>query len=121
MENNFLEEIKKELKRKKNLLEQELKNFAKKDEKLEGDWDTKYPKFESSASNNLEEAADEVEEYSNLLPVEYSLETKLVDINKALDKVEKGNYGICEKCGKKIAVERLKVSPEAKNCLNCEK
>ena len=38
-----------------------------------------------------------------------------------LEKIKKGKYGICEKCGKEIPLERLEVSPEARFCLKCEK
>lgn len=89
---------------------------------MEGDWDTKYPSFNGgSGSQALEEAADQVEEYSNLLPVEHSLEIQLRAVNAALEKIEKGNYGKCDKCGKAINKERLKIHPEAKLCEKCAK
>lgn len=117
-----LKKIKKELEAKKNLIEQELQRFAKKDEELKGDWNTKFPKFNgSSGGNTLEEAADEVEEYITNLPIEHSLETRLKDINSALERIEKGKYGKCEKCLKSIPKERLKVYPEARFCLKCHR
>ena len=67
--NSSLKKVKKELEAKRNLIEQELQRFAKKDEKLKGDWDTKFPKLNGdSGSQTLEEAADEVEEYANKAP-----------------------------------------------------
>ena len=118
----FLKKIKKELEAKKNLIEQELQRFAKKDEKLKGDWNTKFPKFnESSGGNTLEDAADEVEEYITKLPIEHSLETRLKDIDSALERIEKGKYGKCEKCGKAIPKERLEVYSEARFCLKCHR
>ena len=117
-----LKKIKKELEAKKNLIEQELQRFAKKDEELKGDWNTKFPKFNgSSGGNTLEEAADEVEEYITNLPIEHSLETRLKDIDSALERIEKGKYGKCEKCLKSIPKERLKVYPEARFCLKCHR
>ena len=117
-----LKKIKKELEAKKNLIEQELQRFTKKDEKLKGDWNTKFPKFNgSSGGNTLEEAADEVEEYITKLPIEHSLETRLKDIDSALERIEKGKYGKCEKCLKSIPKERLKVYPEARFCLKCRR
>ncbi|PIZ27510.1 hypothetical protein COY45_02080 [Candidatus Berkelbacteria bacterium CG_4_10_14_0_8_um_filter_42_34] len=117
-----LKKIKKELEAKKNLIEQELQRFAKKDEELKGDWNTKFPKFNgSSGGNTLEEAADEVEEYITKLPIEHSLETRLKDIDSALERIEKGKYGKCEKCLKSIPKERLKVYPEARFCLKCHR
>ena len=122
MNKKLLNELKRQLEKEKVTIEEELKRFAKKDEKLKGDWDTIFPKWNGEAgSAGLEKAADEVEEYEARLPVEFNLETKLKNIDLALEKIKKGKYGICEKCGKEIPEERLKVSPEARFCLRCKK
>jgi len=97
-------------------IENSLKKFATKDKKTKGDWNTKFPEFNS---NDLDEAADEVEEYESLLPIEFSLENRLKDINIALEKIKKGKYGICEKCKKEISKERLEIFPEARRCAKC--
>ena len=121
MNKKLLKELKEKLEKEKSLIEKELKGFAKKDEKLKGDWDTKFPKWDGEAgSSSSETMADEVEEYESLLPVEHILELKLRDINLALEKIGKGKYGICEKCGKEIEAERLKTIPEARLCLRCK-
>jgi DnaK suppressor protein len=115
-----LREVKKELEAKKSIIEQELQRFATKDEKLKGDWDTRFPKLNGdSGSQALEEAADEVEEYATKLPIEHSLETRLKDIDLALEKIGKGTYGRCEKCDEKISKDRLEAYPEARFCLDC--
>lgn len=117
-----LKELKEKLESQKATIEQELQKFAKKDDKLKGDWDTKFPKFNSdSGSQPLEDAAGEVEEYLSKLPVERSLENRLRNIDLALEKLKKGNYGKCEKCGKNIPKERLEIVPEARFCLKCQK
>ena len=117
MENDLLKELKKKLEENKKKLERELKSFAEKDKKLKGDWDTRYPKFDGG---KIEEEADEVEEYSNLLPVENTLETELKKVNRALEKIEKNTYGICEKCKNPISEDRLKVYPRAVYCQKCQ-
>ncbi len=118
--NSSLKKIKKDLQTKRDMIEQELQRFAKKDEKIKGDWDTKFPKLNGdSGVQTLEDAADEVEEYATKLPIEYGLETRLKDINLTLEKIEKRQYGRCEKCGKKIPKERLQAYPEARFCLKC--
>jgi len=116
-----LEKIKDKLEADKKIIEETLKTFADKDQKLKGDWDSRFPAF---SGESLEDAADEVEQYEALLPVEFSLETRLKDINIALDKIEKGkkgNYGVCEKCQKQIPQDRLAIYPEARECSNCQK
>lgn len=117
MEDNLLKKLKEKLEENKERLERELKSFAEKDKKLKGDWDTRYPKFDGG---KLEEEADEVEEYGNLLPVENTLEIELEKVNRALEKMKKGEYGICEKCHHPISESRLKVYPQARYCKKCQ-
>jgi len=122
MDKKTLKEIEKKLKKQKESLEQELNRFAKKDQELKDDWDTKYPKADgATGSSALEDAADQVEAYANLLPVEHSMELRLRDISLALKKIKKSKYGKCERCGKQIDGKRLKIYPEARYCLSCDK
>jgi len=127
MKKESLESLKKKLEKEKSQIESELKRFAKKDRNLEGDWDTVFPKFNGGVGGQiLEEGTDEVEEYSTRLPIEFSLELRLKDINLALDKIKHPRrgypkYGICEKCGKKISQSRLTAYPEARTCAKCQK
>lgn len=111
------QEIKEKLEREKAAIEKQLGTFADKDPKLKGDWDSRFPKFDG----NLEEAADEVEEYSSRLPVEFSLETRLRDVNLALEKLSLGKYGQCDKCGKEIEKERLEAHTSALFCITCQR
>ena len=67
-----------------------------------------------------EEEADEVEEMSNRLGEENDLQKRLNEIDVALGKIEKGNYGICEICGKEIEDEVLDASPESRLCKECK-
>ena len=115
MNKGLLSELKEKLENEKVAIKKQLETFADQDPNLKGDWDTRFPDFDG----NLEEAADEVEEYTSRLPVEFSLETSLRDINLALEKIKKGNYGQCENCGKKIDEKRLKIHPAARLCLKC--
>lgn len=46
---------------------------------------------------------------------------RLRQINEALEKIEKGTYGICERCGGKISKSRLKAIPYTKYCIKCSK
>lgn len=48
------------------------------------------------------------------------LESKLQDIQMALRSIEKGNYGICARCGNAIEPGRLEVKPDATLCVNCQ-
>jgi RNA polymerase-binding protein DksA len=48
------------------------------------------------------------------------LERRLVDIDTALKSMEKGDYGICQRCSKPIEPERLEVKPDATMCVTCQ-
>ena len=41
-------------------------------------------------------------------------------IKKALVKLEKNDFGICERCGDGISKDRLDVVPEAEFCQSCQ-
>ena len=41
-------------------------------------------------------------------------------INESLEKIEKGTYGLCEECGKKISKKRLLAIPYANLCYSCQ-
>lgn len=116
MDKKLQEELKKKLEEEKASIQTELEVFAKKDDVPKGDWETHFPNRENGS---MEEEADEVQEYENMLGVEHSLELRLKDINNALEKIEKGGYGVCENCGKTIGEDRLRACPEAKTCLRC--
>ena len=45
----------------------------------------------------------------------------LPQLRKALQKIEDGSYGVCEKCSKPIEKERLEIVPGALVCMECIK
>ncbi|MES2201338.1 MAG: TraR/DksA family transcriptional regulator [candidate division FCPU426 bacterium] len=45
---------------------------------------------------------------------------RLVAVEKALERVEKGSYGVCENCEKTIPLQRLKALPFARLCIDCQ-
>lgn len=44
----------------------------------------------------------------------------LIQIEDAIKKIDEGNFGICEQCGKSIAKTRLKAVPFTRLCLKCQ-
>lgn len=116
MNQELSEQAKQKLETKKKQLEQELSSFATKDPGIKGDWDTKYPRV---PGGDLEDAAGEVEEYSTKLHIEFSLENQLKEVQSALERIAKGQYGLCQNCGKEILKERLLAMPESQHCTEC--
>ncbi|MFP4362349.1 MAG: TraR/DksA family transcriptional regulator [Spirochaetia bacterium] len=47
-------------------------------------------------------------------------EKSLQRLKNALDRIEKGNYGKCVRCGKEIPIGRLRLMPEALICVPCK-
>ena len=41
-------------------------------------------------------------------------------IGKALEKIEAGNFGVCDDCGERISVKRLEARPETTLCIRCK-
>src|SRR5262245_32211397 len=45
---------------------------------------------------------------------------ELSQIERALNRLKQGNYGVCEGCQKKIAVARLNALPYSTTCVHCQ-
>ena len=46
-------------------------------------------------------------------------ETRLAQVDEALQRLNEGLYGVCVACGSKVGIERLKVKPFAVLCVPC--
>ncbi len=110
-----LEELKEALTREKEELEKDLARIAKPASEKEGDYE---PAFED-IGRDIDDNITEVEQFTDNLPVEITLQKKLHDVLEALERMEKGTYGICENCHQEIDIERLKANPSAKTCIKC--
>ena len=120
MDATLVQQLKKSLEEEHEKLVGELKSVATKDSKMMGDWDAKFPQFETQAYGShgkLEEEADEVEEYETRLAAEHSLESRLLEVNQALGRIGKGTYGVCAQCRKEIIRERMQANPAAEFCV----
>lgn len=49
----------------------------------------------------------------------YANSSELDEIERALDKIKRDIYGICEMCGDEIHSERLEAKPFARFCIKC--
>ncbi|GAA2854795.1 hypothetical protein GCM10010517_12870 [Streptosporangium fragile] len=43
----------------------------------------------------------------------------LDDLDEMIERLDKGTYGVCERCGRPIAFERLQARPVARTCIGC--
>jgi RNA polymerase-binding protein DksA len=53
--------------------------------------------------------------------LEENSEHVLTGIDEALDRIESGTFGMCSRCGKQIAEERLEAIPYATRCIDCQR
>jgi len=45
---------------------------------------------------------------------------RLLDIDAALERLERGEYGVCAECGEEIDPQRMKVRPFSRFCIECK-
>lgn len=78
---------------------------------LENRWEeTSEPQIE------IEEMAQEIEITDSYAKQDETERRQIREIDRALKKMDSGTYGICETCGKPIAMTRLKVIPWTRYC-----
>lgn len=53
--------------------------------------------------------------------LEGNSEAVLAAIDAALRRIEQGTFGVCQRCGKPIAEERLEAVPWAELCIDCKR
>ncbi|OGQ22515.1 MAG: conjugal transfer protein TraR [Deltaproteobacteria bacterium RIFCSPLOWO2_02_FULL_44_10] len=64
-------------------------------------------------------AATEADQSMNLRLRDREL-VLLKKIDKAIQKIELGTYGVCERCEEEIDVKRLEARPVAEMCIRCK-
>lgn len=114
LEANTLEKLKTMLLEKKAKLENDLSKIA---EEKDGDYQAEFKDF----GREMEDNAEEIEEFTANASITETLEKELNEINAALERMKAGTYGKCDNCQEEIPVERLMAYPAAKTCLKCQK
>lgn len=115
MNQHILVELKEALLKEKAELEKNLSMIARPVDANRGDYETSF----EDIGRDREDNTTEVEQYTDTIPVEMTLEKNLQDVLDALERMEKGAYGICGNCREEISIERLKANPAAKTCIKC--
>ena len=107
-----MEQFKKKLLQEKKKIKEEIKELRKQD-----------PFFDSErlVDNKEDEDAREEVGHETIEAQINQLQSTLKDIELALEKIKKGTYGKCEICGRPISLERLKIAPAARFCVECQK
>ncbi|MFA7653997.1 MAG: TraR/DksA family transcriptional regulator [Candidatus Magasanikbacteria bacterium] len=114
---DFLNNIKDILSKEKERLVKELAKFTTKNPHVADDYNSEFPDYGDKDDEN----AAEVAEYATNLPLEESLEKSLRDVNKSLDRIGDGTYGVCKYCKNPIDEKRLLARPTSSACVECKK
>ena len=117
MKKELLKEIETQLLDEKARLEKELDELARQNPRNSEDYEAKL----KDLGDKEDENAEEVDSYSTNLALERTRESTLRDVEKALDRIHKGNYGICKYCNKEIDEKRLRARPASGSCVECKK
>ncbi|MCC9599128.1 TraR/DksA family transcriptional regulator [Stieleria sp. JC731] len=74
----------------------------------------------TKSADVLDAVADTVQSELNsqLLEVE---SRELTAIDEAIERLDRGEYGTCEDCGKPIPLTRLRAVPHARECITCHR
>lgn len=118
MQNNIdTEKYKKMLLEEKGELEEDLSHLGRVNPQNEDDWEAVKGDLQTPHSD-LNELADEFEDFEEDMSVLSELEGRLNQVKHALRKIEgneeAGEYGICEVSRKPIPTERLDINPAAR-------
>ena len=97
------------------ILEEELSKIGVKNPSNPSDWIPKTPEENNSLADE-NDVADTVDDAQTNNAIVNDLEIRYNNIKKALQKIESGNYGICEIGKEQISEERLKANPAARTC-----
>lgn len=73
----------------------------------------------SMYDNHPADIGTETFEREKDLGLKRDLERQLAAVDEAMEHLEAGTYGICDRCGKPIPPERLEAVPETTLCVTC--
>jgi len=76
---------------------------------------------ETYDNNHLADSATATLEREIDYTLEENAENLVRAIDQALERIENGTYGKCERCGQQIAEERLEAIPHATRCIDCQR
>lgn len=73
-----------------------------------------------SVGNHLAEDGSNVMEAERLSTISGDLRDILAQVNSALERMDDGTFGTCQRCGRPIGEERLEAFPYVRFCIDCQ-
>jgi DnaK suppressor protein len=73
-----------------------------------------------SLGNHIAEDGASVAEAERIVTVTEDLQDILAQVDAALERMNEGTYGICQRCGNPVGEERLEAFPYVAFCIECQ-
>lgn len=96
-------------------LQKQLESLGVQNPETPTDW---IPTPQDAATTAADEnvVADRSEDWAETRGTTDALETRYNNVNRALEKIASGTYGVCEVSGEPIEADRLAANPAARTC-----
>jgi CBS domain-containing protein/RNA polymerase-binding transcription factor DksA len=75
----------------------------------------------SKARLHPADLASDIQELETLETLSERNIKSVKEFDDAMERIDKGSFGLCLSCGESIAIERLKAIPESGYCVDCQK
>ena len=82
--------------------------------------DNQAPQDDAGIGNHMADDATEVFARERNLALRSNTRDLLAQVDAAIERLDAGRYGICARCGQKIAPNRLEALPYAIYCITCQ-
>lgn len=76
---------------------------------------------EGGSGNHYADDGSSLGEQERIGTMKANFLEQLAQIGQALERIEDGTYGTCQRCGQSIADERLEALPYTAFCIDCQK
>jgi RNA polymerase-binding protein DksA len=68
-------------------------------------------------TNHMADVGTNVYERERLMTIQQEMRDRKTAIEEALQRMDDGTYGVCERCGRTIPIQRLRAMPFAQYCI----
>jgi DnaK suppressor protein len=115
LDKKTLEQLQSLLETEKSSLFEELSSIGMQNP-ITGDWQAVPMQTDGDAAADYTDQAGYVEDFESRSARLSEMERRYTEVLNALAKIDQGTYGICEKSGQPIEVDRLMANPAARTC-----
>ncbi|HIV58069.1 MAG TPA: TraR/DksA family transcriptional regulator [Candidatus Stackebrandtia faecavium] len=89
-------------------------------EAVDGISEMQKERLSDSAGDDQVDSGSKTVEREQEISLANSIRDRMIQVERALERLEEGDYGTCERCGTPIPAARLAAFPSATLCVNCK-